>query len=80
MDVLPQKGAADRGLYCLAYCISLAYKEDPCSCVYSQDETRLHLKASLEKEHLTEIPVVKKRSQLTNNFRSFMTLFVCSVC
>ena len=49
MDVLPQKDAADCGLYCLAYCISLAYEEDPCSCVNSQAEMRVLLKACLEK-------------------------------
>ena len=43
MEVLLQKGAADCGLYCLDYCVSLACKEDPCSCVYSQAEMRIHL-------------------------------------
>ena len=79
MDVLPQKGAADCGLYSLAYCVSLAYKEDPCLCVYSQAEMRVHLMACLEKGQLTEFQVLRKR-RLTNNFRSSVTLFVCPVC
>ena len=79
MDVLPQKGAADCGLYCIAYCVSLAYKVDPCLFVYNQIEMRLHLMTCLEKGHLTEFPVLRKR-RLSNNCRSSVTLFVCPVC
>ena len=42
MDVISQKGVADCGLYCLAYCV-FSLQGRPCLCVYSQAEMRVHL-------------------------------------
>ena len=79
MDVQPQKGAADCGLYCLSYCVSLACKNDPCVFVYRQNEMRSHLVSCLENGILTEFPVVRKR-RLSSSCRTQVKLFLCPVC
>ena len=79
MDMQPQKGAADCGIYCLSYCVSLACKKDPCLYVYRQNKMRAHLISGLENGILTEFPVVRKR-RLMSNMRTQVKLFICPVC
>ena len=79
MNVVPQKGSTDCGVYCIAYCTALAYNTDPCICVFSQSEMRLHLVSCLEKQHFTQFPVLRNR-RLSNRIRSHYSISVCSVC
>ena len=61
MNVSSQKGSTECGLYCIAYCTSLAFKVDPCLHVFRQSEMRLHLKSCLEIQQFTQFPVLEKR-------------------
>ena len=79
MDVQPQTGGSDCGIYCLSYCVSLACKTDPCLYVYRQNEMRKHLISCLENGILTEFPVLRKR-RLTSSTRTEVKLFICPVC
>lgn len=79
MNVASQKGSTDCGLYCIAYCTSLAYKANPCLHIFSQSEMRLHLKSCLETEHFTEFPVLKRR-RLAETCRTIHILSICPIC
>lgn len=78
-NVSTQDGAADCGLFAIAYCTSIVYEQNPCLVVYSQPEMRIHLKSCLEQNKLTLFPTLKKRRLSTEDLVT-ETVELCPVC
>ena len=78
-NVCKQTGAADCGLYAIAFCTSIVHKQNPCSVVYSQQEMRIHLKMCLEQKILSQFPTLKTRRLITEDVLT-VTVELCPVC
>lgn len=78
-NVCKQTGAADCGLYAIAFCTSIVHKQNPCSVVYSQREMRIHLKMCLEQKILSQFPTLKTRRLITEDVLT-VTVELCPVC
>ena len=74
MDVQPQKGAAECGLFALVT-VSPWHVRMTLVCLC----TGKHLVSCLENRILTEFPVVRKR-RLASSCRTQVKLFLCQVC
>ena len=78
-NVCKQIGAADCGLYAIAFCTTIVHKQNPCSVVYSQQETRIHLKMCLEQNMLSQFPTLKTRQLITEDVLT-VTVELYPVC
>ena len=61
MATQKQAGATDCGLYAIAICTSLAFNQNPCLQVFSQDNMRSHLIECLLKKNIQLFPLKQTR-------------------
>ena len=76
--VQQQRGAADCGLFAIAFSTDLAFGEDPTKISYEQTKLRDHLLKCLENEEMEQFPRAKQPA--ATNVRTFATIPVYCVC
>ena len=78
-DVGKQHGGTDCGLYSLAYCIALAYDQNPCDYVLSQNEMRVHLLSCFQDRKMSLFPTVRRR-RLSSDTIATVAIELCPIC
>ena len=77
MNTAKQKGSTDCGLYAIATLTCLALNVDPTSVVFDQEQLRTHLIRCLEKEEISEFPVIKRRRPASRVTKIEICLVYC---
>ena len=79
INIQPQEGAQDCGLYALAIAYNLCADRDPFETIYDQPRMRPHLLSCFEQGMITAFPVLKKRLVRFECFRLYKYQFLVCV-